>query len=350
MAKSGVAAKVSYRRALLQSLTAQKCSSDAHPLESCATVTEYLASMPSIAERVRKILSKEVRILSDGTNDRIINILQGEIAHATVSQADILVSDHATTCHILAVRSTLCTSANLAQGEGGSTPLVSLCHIDMPGYNRCLKSMVELHKRHHRGKMFMDFHIVGGFSDRNGSSLSITEHLMEFIGRLAQEEGLCIQPTIKTCAVSCLNSDGSSGPIGRGMAIDVRTGEVYIAKVNPSVAGPATELRGARLWASSRDETERLSIIHTPASDGIAVEPFQFGNEDFKAYIALSDEDLLLATSTSPDAEEEDFCDQARRSMKFLQSNDTEKVFGYRGCTPLRFRRSDQNANKWCLR
>ena len=70
------------------------------------SVTDYLQQIPSVVESIQELKSKPPVHLNKSDPRRIINVLQGEVAHATAEQADILVSDKATTCHILALRST----------------------------------------------------------------------------------------------------------------------------------------------------------------------------------------------------------------------------------------------------
>ena len=82
-------------------------------------------------------------ILDDALSQKCLNVLQGEVAHATPHQADILVSAEATTCHVLALRSTC---------SGSGVPLASMAHIDQTAdqYSECLEKMVLEHLQHHR--------------------------------------------------------------------------------------------------------------------------------------------------------------------------------------------------------
>lgn len=333
-----------------------------------SSVTEYLRTVPSVMERIQQLHSQAPVVLSSQTtNARIINVLQGELAHATSCQADILVSDHATTCHILAARSVTSKSS----GDGPSTGkniLASLCHIDQPCYDECIRNMIQLHKSYHCSKdvpneseekkggasaksprkITIELHLVGGFKDSKKSSISITEHLMGVFGRLIREERDTVSFVFKTCAVSCLNDDGSPGPIGRGLAIDIASGEVYLAKADESVTGPAAALRNCRLWAGA--STDKLTVIHTPNSDCIVVDPFDFGfDEDCEWLNSLSDEKMLLETSTSPDVEEDDYCDQIRLALKYMLENDSEEVFGPCCLTAVQYVRSAKDKHQWYL-
>lgn len=326
------------------------------------SVTDYLRTMPSVMERVRQLQSRAPVVLSSQTDARIINVLQGEMAHATSDQADILVSDHATTCHVLAARSTSSDGAT-----GGSNILASLCHIDQPGYERCIRDMIRLHKLHHHcsnengeneekkegipaanpRRVAIELHLVGGFNDSKRSSLSITEHIMKLFGRLTREEKGTVSFVIQTCAVSCLNDDGSCGPVGRGLAIDIKSGDTYLAKADASVAGPAVALRNSRLWAGAC--ANRLTVIHTPFSDRIVVDPFDFAwDADCDWLNSLSDKEMLRETSTSPEVEEADYCDQIRSALRYMRENDAEEVFGHCCLTPAQYVRSKKDTHNWC--
>lgn len=93
-----------------------------------------------------------------------LNVLQGEVAHATADQADVVISAEATTCHVVALRSTSGKSLSRSLPSGGSgigaaissarsaepQPLVSMAHVDAAGeYDACLEAMVEEHIDHH---------------------------------------------------------------------------------------------------------------------------------------------------------------------------------------------------------
>lgn len=94
-------------------------------------------------------LSSEIHLFDgsskfSGRGRKVLNIFQGEIASAISSQADVLISTKATTCHIVAVRS---VSLGSKSGNGKSSPLSSLCHIDKAGYENCLREMIIEHKQ-----------------------------------------------------------------------------------------------------------------------------------------------------------------------------------------------------------
>mmetsp|Transcript_10344 Transcript_10344/g.19962 ORF Transcript_10344/g.19962 Transcript_10344/m.19962 type:complete len:622 (-) Transcript_10344:184-2049(-) len=211
-------------------------------------------------------------LVTSTNSGRVLNVLQGEIAHCTPQQADIVVSDDATTCHIVALWSRLnwggnkhsgkrdhdgvcvkniCSSAGLST----SSILATMAHIDGTGYDACLREAVKEHFFYHlkpdepnswthrgnHGTIEMSIHLMGGFNDEDGSSIEITDDVLRTLSALADEFGhlslnendgttrICM--TLETCAVSSANDNGSGCPIGRGLAMEVSAGTVFLAEV-----------------------------------------------------------------------------------------------------------------------
>jgi hypothetical protein len=68
------------------------------------------------------------------SSPKIIHVIQGELAYA--ASHGLLLSDQATTCHILAIHST----------SQDTKVLGSLCHLDAPHiYTPCIKKMIQTH-------------------------------------------------------------------------------------------------------------------------------------------------------------------------------------------------------------
>ena len=324
-------------------------------------------------------------------HDRVLNVLQGEIAHATSDQVDVIVSDDATTCHILAVRSY--RSVDCASSNAGNS-LSSIAHLDVPAYEKDLKEMLEEHLRFHNNQndnidnindddddelccqsmnkrrrsnsIHMDLHILGGFDDEEERSIEISEHLLRTLSTFASDVpdiSSSIKMKLKTCAVSRMNnvvttSDNNgiavAAPIGRGLAMDVRTGDVFLATVDEDCVGPALALRSCRIYG---DLYESLNLIHTwsnSSSDDsnsiIRIKPFHFDVfENMDILLALPDEILLQIVSTSPAVEKPNFCSNFRRNLTFLKKNSYEDVFGANFDKYVSYCRcaSNKNKNRW---
>jgi len=379
-------------------------------------------------ERQSRLLAKRPRSshhrLVTSTNcGRVINVLQGEIAHCTPSQADVLVSDDATTCHIVALRS--CRSGS-EEGEktigsaSSSIVLATMTHIDGPGYEYSIRDAVNEHIKHHsirRKKNYdtedckescaeqnnvgsstieMSIYIMGGFNDTEGSSIEITDSVLQTFAALSNEYDaysvsrrvprICM--TLETCAVASANDNGTGCPLGRGLAMEVATGNIFLAVIDGSIIhgstlssthptascngtgkiafnngtplfnpspyssyisaqGPDVVLRTVRIWASAfhphdGEQGSRLNIIHRPDRDYLTVEPFFFGpHMEARDLLKCTDEYLLQILSTSPEVEKTNFVIKARESLNFM--NGTTSMIVFACGQPVKFRRVGQN-------
>ncbi|KAL7540628.1 hypothetical protein ACHAXR_010265 [Thalassiosira sp. AJA248-18] len=357
------------------------------------------------------------RLITSTNSGRVINVLQGEIAHCTPTQADILVSDDATTCHIVAL-----WSHYLGPGEGEQTNgaarshvLTTMTHIDGVGYEMSIRDAVSEHHKYHsmhsplnmgnvtdeckdsctynrNGIIEMSIHVMGGFNDDDGSSIKITDNVLQTFETISNEFNdyfvsrnlPSLRMTLETCAVASANDDGNGCPLGRGLAIEVATGNVFLAEVenvnmheslgllpsavmpssngsgvvgdvqlfdtsakHVSAQGPGVILRSTRLWASafhprSRKRESRLNVIHRPSSDYIFIEPFFFvPHSNAKGLLECGDEELLQITSTSPEVEKPNFVSNVRQSLTYMNGTTSSKVFATE--EPIKFQRVGLN-------
>ena len=343
------------------------------------------------------------RLISSSNSGRVINVLQGEIAHCTPSQADILVSDDATTCHIVAIWSRHFGSESKEGTKSTSLDSCSLfatmAHIDGPGYGGCIKKAVNEHVKHHFAKLRdsgkstgirslgiigMSVHIMGGFNDHDRSSITITNDVLQTLAAVSRDhEDNCfrLQITLETCAVASANDDGTGCPLGRGLAMDVATGKIFLAEVDDvelvssyyptttscdrmvtfdhelprtiakdcisSARGPAFTLRSIRIWASAfhssnRKRVRKLSIIHHPIEDSLIIESFFFApHYSLKRLLECNDTVLLRQTSTSPEVEKTNFASRVRESFMFMNQNSSSKVFQHG--KPIKYNRVGLN-------
>lgn len=307
-----------------------------------------LRSIPQIMESADELLANPPRHFTTSSRERLLYVGQGEVAYVTPQHCDVIASDKATTCHILALRST---------SERG--PMVSLTHIDGVGFESCIRNMIQEHKLFHADgeekkqeydmddRINIDVHIMGGFEDDDESSRSISNFLMHLLARIALEESHEITVTLKTCAISSINDNGHGCPIGRGLGVSIKTGEAFLAKVDNAVAGPSPNLRSARLWSGNGGK--KLSTIHSHSSDKMFVQPFRFAHlKQMESLVTLPDSLLLEYTSTSPDVEEGDFCDSVRSTLSFMRKVKCESVFGSECRRPAIFVRVG-TTNQWKL-
>lgn len=305
---------------------------------------------------------------SSNAPPRLLYVAQGELAHCTPTQTDVLVSDRATTCHILVLRST-------ADGVSTSTePLCTMAHIDGTDYTSCIRQALREQYNHHQQNkdcsssssnvvVNMDIHIVGGYDD--DSSRDLSTWLLHTLSDCAEEYTLrnIMHCTVRTVCVSAMNADSVAGsPILRGLALHCATGRVFLPSVSTTgnVLGPAPALRSARLWSPPQQQQQErpcrpsLYIIHTAHSDDIVLAPFlyHFSQTHHRPLLTWSDECLLQTCSTSPQCESDDFCDGLRSTLSFMRSTPWTSVFGCNNNADdqrqaLRFRRCPERPNEW---
>eukprot|EP01083_Nonionella_stella_P153479 493167_1 len=291
------------------------------------------------------------RLITSTNSGRVIDVQQGEIAHCTPLQADTICSDDATTCHIVALWSNYSGSTS----EISDKVLATITHIDGTGYEQCIREAVNEHVRYHSNHakqnistsnendeaINMSIHIMGGFNDIEGSSIEITDSILQTLAVVSNEcnsysyiDGvphLCM--TLETCAVGSANDDGTGSPLGRGLAMNVVSGNVFLAEVEDDTQGPEAILRSVRLWASafhkrSRRQSGKLNVIHNHTHDYISIEPFFFcPPPTAKSLLDCSNEELLNITSTSPSVEKFNFAANVRQSLMYMNRNKSSVVF-----------------------
>ena len=299
-------------------------------------------------ETADELLANPHTVLNASSSQRILSVGQGEVAHCTPTQTDVLVSDKATTCHVVFFKSTC---------NDNKTTMASCTHLDGVNYESCVRNILAEHESYHtqpcvdeeknnkeesgKCKITMDIHILGGFEDE--SSRDISNWLLRLLGDLSMEYETIISMRLQTCVVSSMNDNGRGSPLGRGLAMNLKTGTVFLAKVDASVAGPMPVLRAARLWSGTCGK--RLTVIHSPLNQSFSIPAFSYTSmPDLNTLLQLPDDILLQYTSTSPHVEEQDFCSSVRSTLTFMNTVKCESVFS--SPRPLLFTRVGLS-NQW---
>jgi len=382
-------------------------SDDSDSSPSPVAIHEHLASHPLFRRNaIAALKSQSVETFHRETFHTdacppvpVIYMHQGEIGHATSHQYNqqgaVLVSDAATTCHVLAFRSFRSTRNNEHEHEhehehghididididtsikndgknkNEYSIFGSLCHLDSPKYESCIRNTVQDHVDFHQEEgretsdhltststatspICIEVHLVGGYNDAKGASSEITNAIFALLKKLASELTPHVVFHVKTCVVCGLNDsinyriDTSnsnsnsncasptlfSSPIMRGLAMDVNSGRIVLIKnVDSTLLGPKPTLRRARLWCNGYDSCSRevyMSTVHHRGQDLISIEPFPLKTfPDIHFYLKVPDDTLLKYTSTSPECEAENYCDEFRETARFLMSTNTEDIFG----------------------
>ena len=338
------------------------------PAAPSASLHESICSHPILTtSATNAIRTKSIHTFQRkhvvGKNVPVIYVHQRETAHASSEQyggkGATLVSDAATTCHIFALRST-----GAGSGSDGKV-LASLCHLDSTENESCIRDMVQEHVDYHfnldddsanNEKLKMEVHVVGGYNDSNGTSTDTTDFLFHLLRQIALETQFFMKVQLKTCIVSGLNDtvvhkeakglytpllndkddahahahlNPKSSPIVRGLALDTNTGNVSLLQtVDPELLGPQRHLRRVRLWSSSPC-AKALLLIHHYRKEEITIKAFAFQEfEGLEMLMNLTDDVMLEYSSTSPDCEGPDFCNQLRETCQFLLDYSVDDVFG----------------------
>lgn len=374
-----------------------------------ASLDRYISTIAPLAKSTQRLMScgggapksdssgVHHKLVTSSNCGRVINVLQGEIAHCTPAHADTLVSDDATTCHILCIHSRYHNNSSEASKEAAA--LATLTHVDAVGYKSCIRSAVNEHVDYHtscdknplNGTIKISLHIVGGFNDKEGSSIAITEDILLTLAELSNEFDYLyacgsteVSMSLETCAVTSANDDGSGCPLARGIGMNVSAGSIFLAEVEedavhstgcvnstissrdylnvkllpsaqkesaPTAEGPEATLRSMRLWASAfhvdSASTKQLHVIHRSDSDCLWVTPFFFGRHPAAAgLLQASDKELVRITSTSPAVEKANFARKVRQSLSLMNSSSSMRVFTkVRGARqPMKFRRVGTNS------
>jgi hypothetical protein len=314
-------------------------------------------------------------------SSRILYVAQGELAHCTPVQADLLVSDRATTCHILGLRSSFVSTTEATTHE----ILCTLAHLDSTMYTECIRDAFQSHYDYHYQRysrnfksksiepwIELDIHIVGGFKDDARTSGPMSVWAINLLADMADQYYLRsprMKMILRTACITAANHDNTSGgPVVRGMAFDCRTGKIYSAHcVHPC---PAITLRMAKVWVrghSSKNcdaiSLSKLSVIYTHLANSISIESlFPNGRlccfcgflqhdmrQQFDQLLQIRSYKLLLKyCSTSPEHEEEDFCTSTRTSFQYiLKEWNTANVNESLMTTHSKFQRKTESINVW---
>jgi len=358
---------------------------------STRNVDEWLAAsqIRQIQQSNECLLSQPLTLFNATTEERIFYVTQREVAHVIPSECDVIMSDRATTCHILIMRSTT-ESQSLS-----STPsvLVSCAHLDGPYYDSCLQQIFHQHYVHHAktasnqplptyfpshstiteaDKIQVEVHIAGGFLDNKGRSQDLSNWLLHSLAELAAVYAPVIHVTLRTCLTSMLNHDPiHSAPKARGLACRLESGRVFLARCSDDMScmGPDPVLRLARLW--SRTPQPQLILVNGPliatnpetnsntyVQSFFKIPPFAFSsNSDIPWLLSLDDVELLKNSSTSPNCEEGDYCDSVRQALGLLLQRNSaflfspkRKMAGMRTAPQTRkYQRSKMNPQEWIL-
>lgn len=277
-----------------------------------------------------------------------VYVFQREYATVDPSAVELVGTDEATTCVGLVI-------------SNRTTRMTSVAHFDSPkivklGLLQMLAGIVCGEK-----DADLDVHLLGGFDDtrerhfnkilKNENSMTNNAHsgdgaliLDQYKEKLVLDGyswPLCLKivETMQSmpqnfhlqtfCVLNHNTSTGPKGeshPIIRGFVVNTVTGNVMPASFDRSARCPDEVVRRLRVSFSFEDSTweGRLLETYDTYSDRFVIAPCKW-RPTWKYYAAelleLSDSQLLLQCSTSPDAESPDFVESERRMFAYLLKN-----------------------------
>ncbi len=296
----------------------------------------------------------------------------------------LLASDDATTCHILALRSYKLSSVDNDNNkeEKQKKILGSLCHLDSTKLKPCIELMFQHHFNFHNiittdinttnnnnnnnnnNKFIMEIHIIGGYNDSNFTSIELSNHLLYLLNDISHHYYNVMDCILQTCIISPLNDISSytyfcnngcknnynnniassfSSPMVRGLAMNINTGSIQLLqKVDKVLRGPELTLRRCRIYqhhsntlleihSYNKTTISNNNLNNNNNNERIYIKPFHFESfENIDKLYQLPNDILLKVGSTSPDVEDDDFCDVIRETFHYLMNVDVDSVFEWR--------------------
>ncbi|XP_073447278.1 protein N-terminal asparagine amidohydrolase isoform X2 [Aquarana catesbeiana] len=250
-------------------------------------------------ERAQELTSQQLQIFGP---KGCLYIHQRELAATTPNDSSISVlgSEDATTCHIIVLRHT---------GSGA----ICLAHCDGTDTENEVASIMEaINSLQNSTEGRLELHIVGGFNDERQLSQKLSQQLLRAFDNQVQEIHLV------TFCVTDLNNkknDGIHLPIIYGIAVHVKTGEIFKAKFPDHQ--PDEDLRLAYILAGGN-----MVNIYDAKQEQLNIGPYSwtpFPNVDF--WLEQEDKQILQCFSTSPEAEPPHFVGDIRSALLFLKEH-----------------------------
>ncbi|XP_074601343.1 N-terminal amidohydrolase 1 [Brevipalpus obovatus] len=258
---------------------------------------------PSVKEYSRTFLNQPRKTI---TSYGSLYVLQREFALVNPSDpyVNILGTDAATTCNMVVLR----------HPETGMT---ACGHFDGSGTEDCIREMIR--KVHNSGTSIdihsgLELHMIGGFIDANGYSKDLCQKILCSFHRQAISIHLI---TACICEVNNTVRGGVNLPIVRGIAVYVKTGEIFPASFVDK--GPDVPLRSSRLLTSG---SPGMLEIYDSYNGFMKIGPFNYQPvRGIDLWLAGGDDLILKHLSTSPEAEDANFVNETRRTLTFIRDN-----------------------------
>ncbi|XP_075035875.1 protein N-terminal asparagine amidohydrolase [Mixophyes fleayi] len=272
---------------------------DSKRLDVRQSTARIIQKYPQLKERAKELTSQSTQIFGP---DGLLYVQQRELAATTPNDSSIsfLGSEDATTCHILVLRHTGSGATCLAHCDGSDT------EKEVADVLSSVKSLSQTSE----GRL--ELHIVGGFNDQRQLSQKLSQQLLKTFDTQSEEVHLV------TLCVTELNDKKENGihlPIIYGIAVNVKTGEIFKAKFQDRQ--PDEDLRSAYILTGGN-----MVNIYDAKAEQLNIGPYSwtaFPNIDF--WLEQDDKQILHCFSTSPLAEPPHFVQHMRSALQFLKDN-----------------------------
>ncbi|KAI4899543.1 hypothetical protein NFI96_016153, partial [Prochilodus magdalenae] len=178
----------------------------------------------------------------------------------------------------------------------------------------------------------LELHLVGGFDDDSKTSHKLSLNILAAFQK--QKEDIHLE----TCCITDMNDvvvDGINRPVVYGIAVNVKTGEVFPASFPHR--GPAEDLRSARTFMGGQ-----MAEVYDSTKEQIKIGPCRWApNRDIAFWLAQDDDTILQYLSTSPYAEPPHFVQHIKSTIQFLLDHPSADAL-FPGGQPQRFQRTEQ--------
>lgn len=225
---------------------------------------------------------------------------------------DLIGSDDATTCHIVAL-----VDKELLQGR---VTAVTLGHFGSAseaqnGLKLMWAALQQERLNQRNAKFEVEVHVAGGLPE-DASSVELTSAVEAVLKELG------LHTAVSLMATASRNRAAASGrqPAVRGLAVRLSTGQVGPAKFEDAARGPLQVLRHLRFMDSAAAKPQRVSVYEAIA-DTIVVEPFAWPTGPWRPLARMPSEELLKHFSTSPEEEQARFPNDLRAGFNFMAEN-----------------------------
>ncbi|GAB1602942.1 protein N-terminal asparagine amidohydrolase-like [Argonauta hians] len=279
---------------------------------------------PALKEASMKLRDIPVKVL----NPKGL-LFVGQKEYAGTSPADNSISclgtDSATTCHIAVLRETGSGATCLGHFDGSAT---------YKGVQGMVKTIMDI-----AGSVTGRFELTlaGGFNDDRGISYQLSEELICGFNSIPQDIHL-MRATISD--MNTVMKNDVPFPVITGLGVDMKHREIFPATFTDR--GPDYPLRNAMRMFDWQDSFHCIYNFHLQR---IVIQPFNYCVDDVTCvdkFINLSDSEILMKYSTSPQQEPPNFVEDFRDTFIQLRLHPSPMKTLFKNGLPRYYKQSPE--------